>query len=443
MIFVRKIKLITNKEEQSMLDGQSKICNWLYNQLYDLVETDYQNKDSKKLLNGRNLRNEVPKIKQQSPFLYKVHSSPLKNVALRLKDAYKRFFDPKLDNHKPKYRSWKKKWFSLYYDEPNKGFKILEDNKLSISFGQWSKDEYKELKKSDSNTKKQISIVVTLSESLVLNKSEIIKTLRISKDIGGYYAVFTIKNTKIEKKVKKESFIIFDPNHTNLAVGIDNNGRTFELKTISTTLKFWDKQIDEIKSKRDKCVKTSKLVITPHTEYWKPSKRWTYLNRALERAELTRREQIKQVLYSYAQYFSKKYDHIFIGDYVPTPDLAQYGSMRRAMLNQTPIGQFRKILSWVQEKNQKHYTKVDESNTAKYCCVCGYQEKKKPHVRIFTCQSCHTTLSRDINSTVNIGKKEGILLPRLGYVGVKNPTYTVWWDWKRQSIVRGKFQSTG
>jgi putative transposase len=311
---------------------------------------------------------------------------------------------------------------------------------LSLSFGKWSEVEFEGLTKLDKNTKKQISIVVTLIEPVILNNDEKIKTLRITKDIGGYFAIFTIENNKSEEKVNEQNFIVFDPNHKNLAVGIDHTGKTFELKALSSILRYWDRRIDQIKSKRDKCVKTSKLVITPHTEYWKPSKRWCYLHRALERAELTRREQIKQVLYSYAHYFSKKYDHILIGDYVPTPDLAQYGSMRRAMLNQTPIGQFRNILSWVQEKNHKHYTKVKETNTTKECCVCGHQEKKEPNIRIFTCSGCRTSLYRDINSAVNIGKKEGKLMPRLGYVGVENPTYTVWWDWKRQGIVRGKFR---
>jgi putative transposase len=440
MKYNRKIKLLTTKEQELLLDGQSKMCNWLYNQLYELVETDYKHGNTKKLLNGRNLRNEVPKIKQTSPFLYKVHSSPLKNVAMRLKEAYDRFFDPKLDNQKPKFRSWKKKWFSLFYDEPNKGFKLLDNNQLSISFGQWTLEEYKKLQKKDKTMKKQLSMIVFLSEPLNITEWEKVKTLRITKDIGGYYAVFTVENMKEEERIKETSYIVFDPNHKNLAVGIDHLGNSFELKALTSTLKYWDKRIDHIKSKRDHCVKQSKLIITPNTEYWKPSKRWSHLNQALERAELTRREQIKQVLYSYAHYFSKKYDHILIGDYVPTPDLAQFGTMKRAMLNQTPIGQFRKILSWVQEKNQKHYTKVEEMNTTKECCVCGHLEKKEPDVRVFTCPSCQNTLYRDMNSVVNIGKKEGKLLPRLGYIGVENPMYAVWWDWKRQTIVRGKFR---
>jgi len=133
---------MTKKEQELQLDGQSKMCNWLYNQLFEAVEEGYKKGKPKKLLNGRNLRDKVPKIKQKSLFLYKVHSSPLKNAAIRLKDAYDRFFDKKLDNQKPHYRSWKKKWFSLYYDEPNKGFKLLEDRKLSISFGKLSDEEY-------------------------------------------------------------------------------------------------------------------------------------------------------------------------------------------------------------------------------------------------------------------------------------------------------------
>ena len=68
MIYSRKVKLMTKKEQEWQLDGQSKMCNWLYNQLYEVVETNYKNGKIKKLLNGRNLRNEVPKVKQATPF---------------------------------------------------------------------------------------------------------------------------------------------------------------------------------------------------------------------------------------------------------------------------------------------------------------------------------------------------------------------------------------
>lgn len=125
MKFARKIEVIFSKEDERILDGQSKICNWLYNKLLEESIKDYkENNNANKLLDGRNLRNLVPKLKNDNEFLKSVHSSPLKNTALRLKDAYDRFFD-NLRGF-PHYRAWKDKWFSLFYDDPNKGFKLLD-----------------------------------------------------------------------------------------------------------------------------------------------------------------------------------------------------------------------------------------------------------------------------------------------------------------------------
>ena len=56
MIYSRKIKLMTKKEQELQLDGQSKMCNWLYNQLFEAVEEGYKKGKPKKLLNGRNLK---------------------------------------------------------------------------------------------------------------------------------------------------------------------------------------------------------------------------------------------------------------------------------------------------------------------------------------------------------------------------------------------------
>lgn len=443
LTYNKKVRLVASKEDGQLLDSQSRICNWLYNQLLDAVEEDYHNGKKKNLLSGRNLRNEVPKLKKENPFLYKVHSSPLKNAALRLNDAYNRYFDETLANQKPKYRSWKKKWFSLYYDEPKKGFKLMSSNELSLTFGKLTDEELLEAKKGDKKAKKSIHIFIGLVEEVELSETETIKTLRITKDLDSYYAIFTIEDGREIVQLEEQSFIVFDPNHKNLAVGLGSDGKSYELKSMNTLLKYWDKRIDAIKSKRDKCEKYNRLISTEKVTYFEPSKRWKRLNHALVKAEQKRREQMKTLLFSFAHYFSKRYDGIYIGDYTPTPDVATHGTMRRAMLNQTPVGKFRSILNWVQAKNGKHYHKIDERDTTKTCCVCGHKEKKKPSIRSFTCVNCGTTLSRDINSTVNIGKKAKKLLPRAGYIGVESPMYTVWWDCKQASVACGLTPSAG
>ncbi|WP_049890844.1 hypothetical protein [Methanohalobium evestigatum] len=56
--FTLKQEIYFSSEDENILDGQSKICNWLYNYLYDMVEYDYKYNDGKnKLINKYNLRN--------------------------------------------------------------------------------------------------------------------------------------------------------------------------------------------------------------------------------------------------------------------------------------------------------------------------------------------------------------------------------------------------
>ncbi|WP_369334624.1 zinc ribbon domain-containing protein [Methanohalobium sp.] len=62
------------------------------------------------------------------------------------------------------------------------------------------------------------------------------------------------------------------------------------------------------------------------------------------------------------------------------------------------------------------------------------RRKKGPDVRIFTCKKCGQTLSRDINSAVNIAKKE-IPLSGTDYKGnLKEPLYIAYWRYNNSKI---------
>ena len=133
-----KLEMIAEAEAFISLDGQSKICNWLYNHLLEkangLKQQFIETKDqghAKTLYTERGLRNLLPSLKEASPFLKSVHSSPLKNTALRLSQAIQAHQKSKKGLRAgkemgwPKFRSWQADWFSLFYDEPNKGFKVI------------------------------------------------------------------------------------------------------------------------------------------------------------------------------------------------------------------------------------------------------------------------------------------------------------------------------
>ncbi|HWL26440.1 MAG TPA: hypothetical protein VNR38_22250 [Ureibacillus sp.] len=68
LVFNRKIEMFLKKEDEHSLDGQSKICNWLYNQLVQAARDDYEKGSPLELLRGRNLRDYATNMKESHPF---------------------------------------------------------------------------------------------------------------------------------------------------------------------------------------------------------------------------------------------------------------------------------------------------------------------------------------------------------------------------------------
>lgn len=403
MIYNRKTEILFDEETQRILDDQSKKCNWLYNKLLDTAREDYRNGNTLKLMSGRNLRNYAVKLKADYPFLYSVHSSPLKNVAIRLKESYDRFL--KGLSEMPHFRSYSRKWFSLYYDEPRKGFQLQEKKEIDISLGK-IKVEETDQKGNTKEKEKQLHIKGKLKETLRYGKHGRIKTFRLCKEKNRFYGIFTIEEPDKEvKTTETKRWISIDQNHKNFFVGVDYKGETYEFERFYADT-YFDKKIDFVKSKRDRCLRKAKKQVTEYgNTYYIPSKRYQRLDLAVQRLYARRREQMKSGMYQIAHFLCKNYDEIIIGNYVPGKETAKSGTMRRSMLNQSHIGEFRKILKWVSEKSGKVCKIVDEKDTTKKCCVCGDMEKKTPQIREFVCKKCSHKILRDVNSAVNIAVK--------------------------------------
>ena len=393
MKYNKKVEILFEKEDELILDGQSKICNWLYNKLLDIFKKDYELYGKASTITyGNNIRDMVPALKYDFPFLCSVHSSPTKNVGRRLQDAYKKFYSKKCGY--PKFRSWKnRKWFSLYYDEPNKGFSFINNKLLQISLGK------------DINNK-QIYVHGEFKKAFKLNKNEIIKTFRLCKEKRKFFAVFTVETPDVTPK-QVENWIAIDQNHKNFFVAIDNNGKTYEFTKFYQD-KYFDKILDKLKSKRDKCNKKHKKKTTyiSKTTYYIPNKRWVKLDKAIKKVEARKREQIKQLMYSISHFIAKNYDKVIIGDY--TPSKTDNKNINKDNINESHIGEFRKILNWVMTKSHKTFVKVSEKYTTQTCCVCGAKEKKDVEIREFICKKCNTFILRDVNSAINIARKAGL-----------------------------------
>jgi len=402
-----KLKIDLSQETASTLDGQSKICNWLYNHLVEqasILKQKFINQDKeagKILYTKRGLRNLLPKIKRDNPFLKVVHSSPLKNTALRCSEAIQAHQKSKKGKRKgkmcwPKFRGWKRGWFSLFYDEPNKGF-YIEGQTLFLSLGR-------------GEDRKQRSIQLMIPDAHLL-KDKTIRNLRIVSELGAYYAIFTIEQ---EKKVQKpvSKVIALDPNHKNFAYGVDTDKTAIEIAA-PIWLKNYDKRIDELKSRRDRCLKNAKVIKKvdaegnpTQKEKTLASKEWKKRNHTLQEALRKRREQTKTFMFTVAHLLFKKYDCVAIGDYAPhgAGDSTQ---MRRGMNNRSLLGRFKKVLSWVGQKSGKNFLIFDEKGTTRTCNDCDaiVEGGLPPKIRVWRCSNCQAVHIRDENAAINgLGK---------------------------------------
>lgn len=430
MIINQKIRLILSKEDEVILDSQSRMCNKLYNILLEKVNDDKEN--GYELLKGRNLRNLVVKLKQEHRYFYTVHSSPLKNTAIRLKSSFDNMY--KIQNSYPNFKSFSRQWFSLYYDEPNKGIKV-NNKSIRVSLG---------VKLNFEGKKQRLYINAKLGEKINLrNKPGEIRNYRIIKEYGMYYLVVCIKFEQAPIELSKTNKVMaIDPNHTNFFVGIDNEGISIEFGNLYQ-IKYFDQQIDKVKAKRDLCKRKSVKNITDYGKvYYTPSKRWIRLNKALTKLYYKRSEQTKTALYTIANQLVKEYDAIAIGDY--TPDVSNVSDeltnkekhrIKRKMANKSVISQFRKILEQVCNKYNRLFMVVDEAYTTQECHHCKDRVSKDPSIREYTCPVCGTIYQRDINSAINIGNKVK-LLSSSDYVDLdlSKVTYTASYNLQKQAI---------
>jgi putative transposase len=397
-----KIPLLVDEQEAIILDSQSRIANWLYNKLLEVandLRTQYRTSQDpvvgRTLYTERGLRDLIPALKEQHPFLKTVYSSALKNAALRLTQAIRAYQDGKHGRRAkavnwPRFRTWKRSWFSLQYDEPWKGYE-LQGRTLTLSLG---KDA----------TGKQLKLPLTLSEALPhwVNHDHI-RQCRIVKEGHLYSVVFTVERCLPTGKPLKR-VVALDPNHKNFAYAVGTDGKGTEIHN-PYFLKSLDSRIDALKSKRDQCKKKARLITREDgSQFWLPSRRWLRLNARLQDVYRKRREQTKQFLYTVANRLYHDYDAVGIGDYVPHGG-GITKKMRRFMNNQSLNRRFKHVLSWVALRSGKHSLEWEEGGSTRTCHDCGYvvEDGIPVEVREWDCPGpdCTSHHLRDENAARN------------------------------------------
>ena len=418
MIVQQKILLKLKEEEKRSLDYQSLLCASMYNRLLNYCKDD-ENYKSKYIFNSNGLRNLIVSIKNDHPYYKGCSSYPLRNVANRLKNAYLSYL--KNESGYPRYFSDCKGWFSLLYDDPNKGVKI-KGRGVRISVGSYIIEG------------RRVSRYIEAKLEVDVLKNDGIKNYRIVKEHGRYYLCICMQRGNPIKTKMTLKRVAIDPNSSNLFVAADNDGNSFLMENLSM-INYFSRKIDEVKRKRDKKVKEEINYGDRKIVYC--SRKYRMYDDALKSIYTKGKEQIMIALNIIAKKLVVNYDEIAIGNYVPESSMASNRVMRRAMLNKSVIGIFRSKLQFYCYKYNKKFIEVDERYTTMKCPFCGYMEKKTPDIRQYRCKGCNRVIDRDLGSAINIGIK-GNVLSISDYLGKKtrNPKYTLYYDWKKNKIMK-------
>jgi putative transposase len=255
-------------------------------------------------------------------------------------------------------------------------------------------------------TGKRLYVDIEIPDAHLLQEKRICN-LRIVKKNKIVTAVFTIEEVVPESKAVRK-IIALDPNHKNLAYGVNNLGIAVEIES-PLWLKKFDKRLDELRSKRDRCKRKAKEIQVLDENghytgkvYWQASRRYRKFCHVLDCVYAKRQEQTKVYCYTVANKLVQEHDLVVVGDYVPHGG-GLTTKMRRAMNNRSLIGRFKDTLAWVALKSGKAYGEFNEKGTTRTCHACRHVVVGglEPSIRQWTCAGCRRTHLRDENSAIN------------------------------------------
>jgi len=467
--YVRKVLLKLSASDQALLDSQSKIATHFQNKLVE-ISLDLRkellsrekpcsyarSEEILQVLYGQTgLRDLVPGLKVEHKFYNAVHSSPLKNIAMNLSKGIKAHQKKQQTGSGlagwPAFKKWKSNWTSLEYEEPSKGWKLHPERQaLELSFGVNEQGQ-------------RLHAEFQLAE--YSNRLRSACAVRVIKELGKYYACFTLKRPKenpprrqrqkrtantdaknpLSLRLPKGTprVIYIDPNQKNFGYALDNEGHAMELDHLGLVLKRGEQQIDYLKSKLKGDVrKTKRKEFTRpdgsvHVHY-EHSRRYKRLKKQINRVHRRQREQKKQFMGSLANMLFANYDVVAIGDYVPEAIDHKMGrKYNRSVNNRTMHAAFKQHLHWVAYRSAKPFFVVNEKGTTRTCSACGYVVESgiAPDIRRWRCQGCESIHLRDENACINgltrLEQSGGVgcrILPRSGLEAVLRSNGRCLWD---------------
>jgi putative transposase len=244
--------------------------------------------------------------------------------------------------------------------------------------------------------KRYPNIVARLTEPAPTNYHEV----AISRDARGhYYASFITAQPDAPAQQNTQDgqdggVLAFDLGIKMLATGVNMQGRVFHIGGFKGGA-WYNRQLDTIRSKRDRCQKKSR--------------RYVRLSQTYLRVAEEKRNKQRDCLHKASQLIAYRLvaSTVVIGDLsqrqmVTKAHQEKHRRLHRAVFNDWGLYRFVQMLEYKCLHAGKIVQRIDERYTSKDCSVCGSRQDMPLWKRMYRCGTCGLVMDRDENSAVNI-----------------------------------------
>ncbi|HEY4036248.1 MAG TPA: transposase [Ktedonobacteraceae bacterium] len=365
-----KIKLEISPRDAATLEFMQAKCRGLYN--WWVMKLRHGEPWPGTLMAKKTLKDS----RKHDPELNSVYNKLLQEVFFRLGAAMDAFFRRCKNGEKPGFPRVRPRhcFFTLCYP----GSYIRIENKCVIlPTGGRGKD------------KTYPDVRAKLTEPA----PELFGEVAISRDaLGNYYASFSYQRQEEEQELGE--VVAFDLGIKTLATGTNEQGRFYHVGGFKGS-RWYNKQLDKIRSKRDRCQKKSR--------------RSQHLSHVYHHVSEKKRNKQRDSSHKASHVIG----HKLVERTVVVGDLSQRQMVtkahheknkyrNRAVYNDWGLYTFIEMLTYKCQLYGKELVILDERNTSKMCSGCEQLQEMPLWKRTYKCPKCGLVMDRDENSAVNI-----------------------------------------
>lgn len=384
MLLCTKIRLWVNAADAEALEFMQGKCRGLYNWWVMRL------RDGARWPGWAAAKATLEASKAHDPELRFVYGKLLHEVYFRLDKAMAAFFRRVKADESPGFPRVRPRhaFFTLCY--PAMYVKV-EGDQLYLPTGGGGKTGV---------VKRYPNIVARLTEPAPTAYREV----AISRDArGNYFASFVSEEP--DEAPRDSGILAIDLGIKTLVTGVNEQGRVYIVGGFKGH-QWYNRQLDTIRSKRDRCQKKSR--------------RYLYLSRVYQRVSERKRNKHRDCLHKASHLIASRLveSTVVIGDLsqrqmVTKAHQEKNRQRNRAVFNDWALYSFVRMLEYKCQHAGKQLHRIDERYTSQDCSGCGTRQPMPLWKRTYRCGNpdCRLVLDRDVNSAVNILQR---FLARLG-----------------------------